>query len=267
MQTHFWYNGSGDNLKFQFDNPYYVVARDSSVAVTELIFNGSDTINLVNIPEDATKVELFRNGIQLDDMVIDGTEASVNSTAIEDNYQVVYQAFIYNVVNDVKYLLIETPVLDIPFGYRYLAFYGEPSGDLPTFQELELTLTNGTYIKYGNRVDVVPPVETKEWEYHLERNDLSDIFDGDKAWNDRLMYSLYNETSSNRNRVRFYFDCTTKRDVQSGAFWCYPHPTDHSWTIGNLYGTNTDPLNFTDATSPTEWTYIIDLTRYTLGSS
>jgi hypothetical protein len=77
MQTLYWYDEAGDTLKFHFENPYYVIPSDSSVAVTELIFNGSDAINLVNIPEDATKVELFRNGIQLDDMVIDGTEAIV----------------------------------------------------------------------------------------------------------------------------------------------------------------------------------------------
>jgi len=101
MKTQYWYQENG-GLNFQFDNPYYVAP------VTELIFNGSDTINLVNIPEDATKVELFRNGIQLDDMVIDGTEAIV-----QIGTPARYQAYIYNAVGEVSYLLVETPILTI----------------------------------------------------------------------------------------------------------------------------------------------------------
>jgi hypothetical protein len=107
MQTHYWYDNA-TGFKFQFDNPYYVIPSDSSVAVTELIFNGSDTINLVNIPEDATKVELFRNGIQLDDMVIDGTDAIV-----QIGTPAKYQAYIYNAVGEISYLLVETPILSI----------------------------------------------------------------------------------------------------------------------------------------------------------
>ena len=91
-----------------FTKPFYVAPSDSSVAVTELIFNGSDTINLVNIPEDAIKVELFRNGIQLDDMVIDGTEAIVQIGTPAS-----YQAYIYNAVGEIPYLLVETPILTI----------------------------------------------------------------------------------------------------------------------------------------------------------
>ena len=97
MQTQFWYN-SGTKFQFQFDNPYYVAP------VTELIFNGSDTINLVNIPEDATKVELFRDGISLGPLLIDGTAASVTIGTSRS-----YNARIYKVVDGLSYLLIETP--------------------------------------------------------------------------------------------------------------------------------------------------------------
>jgi len=108
MPILYLFNEDGSNLHIQFDNPYYVIPSDSSAAVTELIFNGSDTINLTNIPEDATKVELFRNGIQLDDMVIDGTKAIV-----QIGTPAKYQAYIYNAVGEVSYLLVETPILTI----------------------------------------------------------------------------------------------------------------------------------------------------------
>ena len=99
MEKHYFYHSNGD-LRFQFENPYYVAP------VTELIFDGINTINLVNIPEDATKVELFRDGISLGPLLIDGTAASVTIGTSRS-----YNARIYKVVDGLSYLLIETPVL------------------------------------------------------------------------------------------------------------------------------------------------------------
>ena len=291
MQTHYL-DDLNDNFMIQFDNPYYVAPEPEPVVepverieATGGAWQGNyGYLYIETTPEGRFLYGLGNksgssanscSGWDVSDIEYDPSKSKwydlgsgqpykwgidANGNGISDFPTVAnMQTHYWYHENGTLFFQFDNPYYVAPEpGYRYLAFYGETSVSLPTFTELELTLTDGTYIKYGNLVDVGPPVETKEWGYYLERNNLSDIFDGDYVWNDRLMYDLGDET--NKNRVLFYFDCTTNRDVQSGAFW-HLDQAAHSWDIGKLYGTNTDPLTFTDATLPSEWTYIIDLTR------
>ena len=98
--------GAQAGIKIRNVRAYYTQPENLMRNLTQMSFNGSDTINLVNIPEDATKVELFRDGVSLGPLLIDGTTASVTIGTSRS-----YNARIYKVVDGLSYLLVETPVL------------------------------------------------------------------------------------------------------------------------------------------------------------
>jgi hypothetical protein len=101
-----WGGGAQAGIKIRNVRAYYTQPENLMRNLTQMSFNGSDTINLVNIPEDATKVELFRDGVSLGPLLIDGTTASVTIGTSRS-----YNARIYKVVDGLSYLLVETPVL------------------------------------------------------------------------------------------------------------------------------------------------------------
>jgi len=104
------------------------------------------------------------------------------------------------------------------------------------------------------------PVQTFAWDYWAGLDNLSDVFDGLKAYGDdpRLQFLFENYGYNDRKRVIFYFDCTTKRKVKSGTYWTYPD-TINSFHNGRIYGTNTHPSLLSDPSRIPEWEYVCDL--------
>jgi hypothetical protein len=147
--------------------------------------------------------------------------------------------------------------------YRYLAFYGETDNEGAVFQELELTLgtpINGlSEIKYGVNETGITFHESKAWSYISDRNKYSTIMNGVKANTDpRLQYS------ENINAIFWYMDmgAGVAADVNGGTFWTYFND-GYDFTLGKLYGTNTDPATFTDASLIANYEYVCDLNRQT----
>ena len=145
--------------------------------------------------------------------------------------------------------------------YKYLAFYGEglrSQYSKPTFQELELELHDGTFIKNGSVAGIQnPPIPTYAWQYWSGNDAYSDVFDGLKPYGTmpHLQFKFENYSYGDRSRVIFYFDCTTKRGVKTGTYWTYPD-TINSFDNGKMYGTNKDPTSFADPSRPGECTFI-----------
>jgi len=83
--------------------------------INEIIFDGYNTISLGNIQEDATKVELFRGGVYLTNLIITDAPPSVQIGTSGS-----YNARIYKG----SYLLVETPVVVV--GTISSAFVVEP---------------------------------------------------------------------------------------------------------------------------------------------
>ena len=149
--------------------------------------------------------------------------------------------------------------------YRFLAFYGEAlnqADSKPTFQELELDLKDGRQIGWGSMEGIQPPVQTFAWDYWSGNDNLSDVFDGLKAYGDspRLQFLFENYGYNDRKRVIFYFDCTTKKRVKSGTYWTYPD-TINSFDNGRIYGTNRPPPLLNDPSHIYEWEYVCDLRK------
>ena len=154
--------------------------------------------------------------------------------------------------------------------YRYLAFYGEPgSSGAPTFHELELTLgtpLNGSSeIKYGVNDTGITFYESKAWEYSA--NDYSTIMNGVKGWSSDPNHLRYNSVEDT-NAIFWYMDMGTgvAIDVNGGTFWTYGDDGSVnaiSFTLGKLYGTNTDPATLGDASLIENYEFVCDLNRQT----
>jgi len=161
-------------------------------------------------------------------------------------------------------LSIDTLEQAVDPAYRYLAFYGEAlqsSNSKPTFHELELDLKDGTWIGWGSMEGIIqPPVQTFAWDYWAGHDNLSDVFDGYKAYGDnpRLQFLFENYAYNDRKRVIFYFDCTTMRRVKSGTYWTYPD-TINSFNNGKIPSLLSDPSRIP------EWEYVCDLQGIGMG--
>jgi len=153
----------------------------------------------------------------------------------------------------------------VPPSYRYLAFYGEVDDRFAIFQEIELTLgtpLNGSSeIKYGVNDTGITFYESKAWTYASGRNDYSTIMNGDISSNNpRLHYDDVGIT----NAIFWYMDLGTgvAADVNSGTFWTRDDAT-RDFTNGKLYGTNTKPADFADASLIENYEYVCDLNKQT----
>jgi hypothetical protein len=162
---------------------------------------------------------------------------------------------------------------DNPFyvapSYRYLAFYGEvgsASNGRPKFQEIELTLgtpLNGSSeIKYDVNDTGITFYESKAWDYNVDYNDYLTIMNGVKGHADP--YLQYDNVGDDTNAIFWYMDMGTGvvADVNGGTFWTYTN-IQHSFLLGKLYGTNTDPATFGDASLIENYEYVCDLTKQT----
>jgi len=113
---HFYYEISKDRINADLiANPDWFQKR------AEVTFDGSNTNNLVNIPEDATKVELFRDGVYLTNLIITDAAASVKIGTSGS-----YNARIYKVVDGLTYLLVETPANTVVIA-KPNAYYHDPN--------------------------------------------------------------------------------------------------------------------------------------------
>jgi len=150
--------------------------------------------------------------------------------------------------------------------YRYLAFYGEVGNSSPTFHEIELTLgtpLNGSSeIKYGVNDTGITFHESKAWEYG--GSDYLTIMNGIKGWDNpndpkRLQYN----NVVNTNAIFWYMDMgSSVAAVNGGTYWTY-NLADYAFTIGKLYGTNTNPADFADASLIANYEFVCELTKQT----
>jgi len=156
-------------------------------------------------------------------------------------------------------------VFDNPFyvvpSYRYLAFYGEIDSSSGVFQEIELTLgtpLNGSSeIKYGVNDTGITFYESKAWDYVYDRYDYMTVMNGDITFNNpRLQYA------EDVNAIFWYMDLGTgvAADVNGGTFWTFIDDSAE-FTLGKLYGTNTDPATFGDASLIENYEYVCDLNK------
>jgi hypothetical protein len=153
-------------------------------------------------------------------------------------------------------------------GYRFFAFYGEPDGsDYASFHEIELTLEtplNGlSEIKYGVNDTEITFHESKAWDYSGGA-DYSTIMNGVKSWSDPNRLRYVNVATT--NAIFWYMDMGTgvAADVNGGKFWTHVQ-TVIGFTLGKLYGTNTDPATFADASLVSNYELVCDLTTITSG--
>jgi hypothetical protein len=286
MQTHYWYNNAGDELKFQFDNPFYVappvpdenqkrlVPTAGSWAntheyyyfetTTEGRFLYSRVTKNTKSKQDGYDVEYEPSSGIFHDVGSDnpytwgidntGTNLS-NFPTTDPNMQTHYW------YGDTLYFQFDNPYYVAP-SYRYLAFYGETDID-PFFQELELTLgtplNDLNEIKYGVNDTGITFYESKAWDYNYNR--FSTIMNGNYNWADPHLQYVNVE---NTNAIFWYMDLGTgvAADVNGGTFWTYINSA-YSFTLGKLYGTNTDPATFTDASLIENYDFVCDLNRQT----
>jgi len=293
MQTQYWYDDGG-GFRFQFNNPYYVAppVDEPDENKKRIVFTDGDWNGLY----DYYYMETTAEGRYLYGLVDEGTTntVSANNFSVEydpsdgkfydvgglDPYKWATDAdgtglsdfptatnqgiyYLYNSGGDLK-CQFENPFYVVP-SYRYLAFYGETGVDRPTFQEIELTLgtpLNGSSeIKNGVNDTGITFYESKAWNYVSNYNDYSTIMNGDYNWaSPRVQY----DDVENINAIFWYIDMGTgvAADVNSGTFWTYDH---HSitFTLGKLYGTNTDPATFGDASLIANYEFVCDLNRQT----
>lgn len=149
--------------------------------------------------------------------------------------------------------------------FRYLAFWGEgsvvtPQG--PSFQEIELTLAsslNGlNEIKYGINDGGITFHDTTTWTYAASNmKDFSTIMNGQKS----LTPNRHQYKDLPGSVVVWYMDLGSNvyASVSGGAYWTYDN--DDWFPSGKLYGTNTDPSTFSDASLISNYDFICDLTR------
>ena len=191
---HFYYEISKDRINADLiANPDWFQKR------AEVTFDGSDTINLVNIPEDATKVELFRDGVYLTNLIITDTAASIKIGTSGS-----YNARIYKG----SYLLVETPVLNIEEVFITSTLTGgllSSTGDILTKINLSIgsysvadsiiatddsgnnitnsangnfTVVNGTYHEEHKRIEMLSYTnETREAKLYSQNNSIKSILD------------------------------------------------------------------------------------------
>jgi hypothetical protein len=145
---------------------------------------------------------------------------------------------------------------------RYLAFYGEASGNNPNFNELELELQTPIndlyYIKHGYNDDI-GILFSNVIPYVIENpNPFDAVFNGNFSYSPKLQFPV---TNSTRNRIYWYMDLgnNINADVISGSYWTI-NATLYEINIGKLYGSTENPINF-DASVISNWTYICDLTK------
>ena len=149
--------------------------------------------------------------------------------------------------------------------FRYLAFWGEGSVDTPqgpSFQEIELTLAsslNGlNEIKYGINDGGITFHDTTTWTYAASNmKDFSTIMNGQKS----LTPNRHQYKDLPGSVVVWYMDLgsNVSASVSGGAYWTYAN--DDWFPSGKLYGTNTDPSTFSDASLISNYDFICDLTR------
>ena len=194
---------------------------------------------------------------------IDGIGTNLKAFPTDPNMPIHYW---YTEIGNFK-IQFNNPYYVAP-SYRYLAFYGETgsgSNGRPTFQEIELTLgtplNDFSEIKYGVNDTGITFHESKAWTYNSGRNGYSTIMNGDKSFGSpRIMYSGVNNTDA----IFWYMDLGTgvAADVNGGTFWTY-NTTSVDFTIGKLYGTNTDPALFADGSLIENYEHVCDLTKQT----
>jgi hypothetical protein len=155
-----------------------------------------------------------------------------------------------------------------PPQYRYLAFYGEVSNNgSATFHEIELTLgtpLNGSSeIKYGVNDTGITFYESKAWNHNSGLNDHLTIMNGYKGWENDPNKVMY-EQVVDVNAIFWYMDLGTGvvADVNGGTFWTLT-AEHYAFTNGKLYGTNTDPADFADASLIANYEFVCDLTKIT----
>jgi hypothetical protein len=169
---------------------------------------------------------------------------------------------------DVLTFQFENPYYVAP-SYRYLAFYGEPLTSMAIFEELELTLgtpLNGSSeIKYGVNDNGITFHESKAWTYYVDEDRYLTIMNGIKGWgNPNDPNKLRFDDISNTNAIFWYMDLGTGvvADVNGGTFWTY-NDDEYAFALGKLYGTNTDPATFADASLIENYEFVCDLTKQT----
>jgi len=158
-------------------------------------------------------------------------------------------------------------------GYRWLAFYFEPGPRFANLMELSLTQQDGTLINYESLLepmDIEVPVPTKHWRFYANRTqDYSYVFQGVYFTTFYLFHeAIYKigEITQSVNRVLFYIDCRSKRNITGGMFRTQNY-IDNTFLFGSLWGSNIDPLTRQsegqDITYTEAWSYITDLERKT----
>jgi hypothetical protein len=196
---------------------------------------------------------------------IDNTGTNLSDFPNEANMQTLYW---YNNSGGLTFQF-DNPYYVAP-SYRYLAFYGEVDSAYngPTFQEIELTLgtpLNGlSEIKYGVNDTAITFYESKAWEYNgtsYTYNDYSTVMNGDYNFTrPRVQYANVEDV----NAIFWYMDMGTgvAIDVNGGTFWTYADGSV-AFALGKLYGTNTDPAIFGDASLIENYDFVCDLNRLT----
>jgi hypothetical protein len=139
--------------------------------------------------------------------------------------------------------------------------------------ELSLTQQDGTLINYESLLepmDIEVPVPTKHWRFYANRTqDYSYVFQGVYFTTFYLFHeAIYKigEITQSVNRVLFYIDCRSKRNITGGMFRTQNY-IDNTFLFGSLWGSNIDPLTRQsegqDITYTEAWSYITDLERKT----
>ena len=198
---------------------------------------------------------------------IDDTGANVSEFPTNPNMPIQYWYY----SSDAFKFQFDNPYYVAP-SYIYLAFYGETdsAGNAPTFHENELTLGTPLHdlseIKYGVNDTGITFYESKAWGYSGTRSNYTTIMNGIKSLihpndSNKLHYS----NVPNTNAIFWYMDigAGVVADVNGGTFWTYNDSTN-SFTLGKLYGTNTDPATLGDDASLIEnYEFVCDLNRQT----
>jgi hypothetical protein len=282
-----WYNAD-DSLQFMFDDPYYVdeppEANKRLVATggqhvgfsDYLYFETNDGRYLYNLVEIGTAIKMSGfNEFAMEYNKIDktfynvggddpekwGTYADADETNLSyfpsgANLETQYWftddgTLFFQFINP---FLIEMP------GYKYLGFYGQSGSTHGYLNEIALTLTDGTKIDknnqiYSDKIKLVAPIRPDLPEGTGEN--IDGIFDGQISNTPQNALMFKNDESG----ILLYMEADNNKEVQDGIYSTQGTNISYQIDQGKIYGTNTDPNNFTDPQYQNNWSYICDLTK------
>ena len=151
--------------------------------------------------------------------------------------------------------------------FSYLAFYGEPETGLSGtgsggvfISEINLKLADGTVINSSNKDIYIDTINlVKSTRYVSAEEDPNFVMDDNFGYE----FLTFNRTTP-INAIYLYFEMLNPVIISGGDYWTrIDSSTTNSFSVGKLYGTNTDPstLSSTDRLDISNYTFICDLTK------